>query len=363
MAGPPAAPHPACASTQTTWRYAGLPHRGLCRVWHRSARQKQHHRRRPIPGGHVPGVSGGQPAQRQRPVGRLPVRRGTASNTIAGNLIGTDPTGKLAWGNQRDGVHINGAHHNLIAGNVISGKTGSRRPDLLLARQRPQHGPGQPDRRGPSTGQTPVPNVWMGVVIAEGANHNTIGPGNVIANTNSGGGIGILGRALAGQYHPGQQHLWQPGERHRRCGMRTWTSSACRPSPTFDLAAGVAGGVACPDCLVQIYSDEDNEGRVFEGQARGRRRGRFLFDKGWALPAPTSPPPRPTPAAPPACSPCPPAAPDPSGCRPATPIPSSHPRLACRPVGATTGLGFYVQDQSWVDGGIADADRPQSGWA
>ena len=43
---------------------------------------------------------------------------------IAGNLIGTDPTGTSAIGNDGDGIHANDAAFAEIRGNTISGNTG-----------------------------------------------------------------------------------------------------------------------------------------------------------------------------------------------------------------------------------------------
>lgn len=276
----------------------------------------------------------------------------TFSNTVTGNLIGTDATGLVARGNQRDGVHVNGAHHNLIAGNVIGGNQGGGvqiccsldsafntvRDNLI--------GVG-------SDGQTPVPNAWRGIVISDGANHNTIGPGNVIAN--SGGGIGVVGRLA-----PGNTILGNSIYDNLESGIALWNENMelvhAPAIAAFDLAAGLVSGVACSNCLVQIYSDEDNEGRVFEGQAVADGGGVFSFVKSGPLTGPhlTA------------------TATDAGG----TTSMFSVPTAGARSIGLQAGntrpfqaipvrsanqlvdnrIGFYVQDQSWVDGGIADAN-------
>ncbi len=124
----------------------------------------------------------------------------------------------------------------------------------------------------------------------------------------------------------------------------------------FDLAAGTASGVACPNCLVQIYSDEYDQGQVFEGQAVADAAGVFSLEKGWALTGPhlTA------------------TATDAGG----TTSMFSVPTVGARSIGLQAGnthpfraisarradqladnrIGFYVQDQSWVDNGIADAN-------
>ena len=277
----------------------------------------------------------------------------TFSNTVAGNLIGTDPTGQLAWDNQRDGVHVNGAHHNLIVDNVIGGNQGAGieiccTPDSAYNTVRDNLiGVG-------SDGQTPLPSFWKGIVISDGANRNTIGPGNVIAN-NSGGGIGII-RGLA----PGNTILDNSIYDNQENGIALQNENLelvrVPAIAAFDLAAGTASGVACPNCLVQIYSDEYDQGQVFEGQAVADAAGAFSFEKAGSLTGPhlTA------------------TATDAGG----TTSMFSVPTVGVRSIGLQPGntnpfraisvrradqlvdnrLGFYVQDQSWVDNGIADAN-------
>jgi hypothetical protein len=278
----------------------------------------------------------------------------TFSNTVSGNLIGTDLTGQLAWGNQRDGVHVNGAHHNLIGDNVIGGNQGAGiqiccTPDSAYNTVRDNLiGVG-------SDGETAVPNFWKGIVVSDGANHNTIGPGNVIANTSSGDGIGIIGG-----FAPGNTILGNSVYDNQGSGIALWNENMelvhVPAIAAFDLAAGSVSGVACTNCLVQIYSDEDNEGRVFEGQAVADDNGGFAIENGGPLTGPhlTA------------------TATDASG----TTSMFSVPTIGARSVGLQDSntspfraistrradqlvdnrIGFYVQDQSWVDGGIADAD-------
>ncbi|TKJ35764.1 MAG: hypothetical protein CEE38_14250 [Planctomycetes bacterium B3_Pla] len=107
-------------------------------------------------------------------------------NIIEGNYIGTDVTGALGRGNFGVGVRIWDTPDNRIGGatpearNVISGHEREGIAILL------------PDAAGnqilgnyigtDATGATALGNGDNGVLIYEGANHNTIGPGNVISN-------------------------------------------------------------------------------------------------------------------------------------------------------------------------------------
>ncbi len=54
----------------------------------------------------------------------------------------------------------------------------------------------------------------------------------------------------------------------------------------FDLAAGTISGATCPLCTVEIFSDENDEGAVFEGRVTADDRGAFTFNKGSAFVGP-----------------------------------------------------------------------------
>ena len=150
---------------------------------------------------------------------------GTSFNTITGNLIGTDPTGMDAWGNDS-----------------------------------------------------------VAVVIFEGASRNIIGPDNIIAHNNA-CGIEILGSNSLGNtitqnsIHDNKAegiYLWKGG-------------NAQLPSPVildFVLAAGTVTGFACADCTVEIFSDNSDEGEVYEGQVKADSSGFFTFSKGASLAGP-----------------------------------------------------------------------------
>jgi hypothetical protein len=124
-----------------------------------------------------------------------------------------------------------------------------------------------------------------GVWISDGANHNTIGPDNVIANTKYADGIIIRGGLSPGNTITGNSIYG-----NLTSGIAFWNENMemlrVPAIATWDLTAGVISGVACPDCLVQIYSDEDNEGRVFEGQVTADEKGVFSFAKGSPLTGP-----------------------------------------------------------------------------
>ena len=135
---------------------------------------------------------------------------GTQDTTIAGNFIGTDPTGTTAIPNGGDGVEINGAFNNTIGGiadgpvNVISGNTGD---GVEITGSGATGNVVAGDYIGTDiTGTVAIANGNDGVEIDSGATDNTIG------------GSDHGGR----QRHQRQHRLRHPGRwvhdhwRHRR---------------------------------------------------------------------------------------------------------------------------------------------------
>jgi titin len=101
-----------------------------------------------------------------------------SGNVVQGNLIGTDVTATIAVANGRDGIDIGGASGNTIGGpgtasNVISGNTdfgiylygASTTGTQILGNLVGSTG----------GGNVALPNALYGVLIADGANANTVG--------------------------------------------------------------------------------------------------------------------------------------------------------------------------------------------
>jgi hypothetical protein len=53
-----------------------------------------------------------------------------------------------------------------------------------------------------------------------------------------------------------------------------------------DVAAGIVEGTACAGCVVEVFSDWEDEGRVFEGEAYENGEGDWFFAKGTSLTGP-----------------------------------------------------------------------------
>jgi len=143
---------------------------------------------------------------------------GTSFNTITGNLIGTDVTGKEAFSND------------------------------------------------------------FGISIVEEASRNIIGPNNVIAY-NRRDGVEIHDHNSVGNTIT--QNCIHDNEGG---GIKLWDGSNAELSAPlifdFDMDSGIVTGAASANCAVEIFSDDSDEGEVYEGRTMADSLGVFTFNKG-----------------------------------------------------------------------------------
>jgi len=140
----------------------------------------------------------------------------TSFNIIRGNLIGIDTSVVESLGNRESGIYIEaGPSQNIIG------------PDNIISY-----------------------NKSNGITIASMNNGNTISQNSIHDN---GGGIQLLGGGDA--------------------------EFASLFISDFDLSSGIVMGTACGNCKVEIFSDSNNEGNVFEGQTKADETGFFSFSK------------------------------------------------------------------------------------
>jgi hypothetical protein len=153
----------------------------------------------------------------------ITARAGANHNVIQGNLMGTDAAGVAQWGNERSGVWIaDGANGNIIG------------PDNVIA----------------YNGQAAI--IMQGV----DTRHNTVTQNSIHDNA-----------------WPSIDLSWEwPNERIPFPGVFA-----------FDLEAGTISGATCPLCTVEIFSDDSDEGAIFEGSVTADDGGAFAFIKGSAF--------------------------------------------------------------------------------
>lgn len=212
--------------------------------------------------------------------GGILVRNSAASNRVQGNYLGTDASGMLPIPNALVGVAIDNTSENLIGGaaagegNLISGN---------------------------SCGGPPPPRA--GIWLAGSSNKvlgNVIGPdvtGTGVFTTNCNGWTGIwvpaadnlvAGNVLAGNCGSGIQ-MWSSNAIHNRVSQNSIYSNTqgivlssganegmFPPLFTAVTATG-AEGIAVPGATVEVFSDDGDEGRWFQGTTTADGSGHFTL--------------------------------------------------------------------------------------
>ena len=211
---------------------------------------------------------------------------GTNGNVVKGNYIGTDATGTAALPNAY-GVHISAfAAQNSVGGsspgerNIISGN--SQAGVAMFGR-----GTNGNTVKGnfigtDAAGTGALPN-GRGVQIAQnpsgGPQNNTIGgtaigEGNVIAQ-NDWGGVSVYGAAAIGNSIRGNSIH----SNHSDGGKGIENDSGGNTELAVPTITGFGSvmGTACANCTVDIYSDDEDEGRVYEGSTSANGAGNWIF--------------------------------------------------------------------------------------
>jgi titin len=118
--------------------------------------------------------------------GVLILNRGATNNMVQGNFIGTDVTGKLALGNNTNGVAISGAAGNLVGGTVPAARnliSGNQQSGVLIINAGAANNFVQGNFIGTDvTGTNALANSFNGVTV-DGVAGNTIG-GTVAGSAN-----------------------------------------------------------------------------------------------------------------------------------------------------------------------------------
>ncbi len=181
--------------------------------------------------------------------------RNTGSGPLGqGNLVSNVDTGIAVQGE--------GTSHNTITGNLVGIK---------------------PDDVNYLGGN--VSNVTVGVHILEGARYNTIGPGNIIAYSDFVGiliqGIETFGNKITRNsiHSNGYQGIYLDEQGN--------TGLEAPIIIDFDLNDGQVEGLAEINGLVEVFSDNGREGKIFEGKAKTNGSGWFSFSAGRELKGPS----------------------------------------------------------------------------
>lgn len=219
----------------------------------------------------------------------IPVDYAAVFNFVKDNLIGTNPAGDAAIPNEGAGVSLRGSssdthiggpgHGNVISGNRFNGVDLSNGAHDVSV---------QGNFIGTNVaGTLPLGNGHNGVIVHEGAHNNVIGgtapgEGNVIAfnhydGVTVGGASSVQNTIRGNSIHSNQGKgigLWDGG-------------NAELPAPVIP-SVGSVSGTACPSCIVDVYSDSEDEGRIYEGWTVAGEMGNFVFTGSVSGPAVTA---------------------------------------------------------------------------
>jgi hypothetical protein len=201
-----------------------------------------------------------------------------AHNTVSGNRIGTDRTGTAALGNEYDGVSVSfESEHNLIGGdapgegNLISGNGQNGVELSYSAHDNVVSG----NYVGTDvSGTRALSNGDDGIYVAGYRNligGDTISAGNWIA-FNGENGIQVYDHGWNRISHNSIHSNGLRGIENAYGGNRELS-----PPALLARAGDTITGTAPPDSVVEIFSDDTAEGRLFEGVTQADASGIFTF--------------------------------------------------------------------------------------
>ena len=204
---------------------------------------------------------------------------GTMHNTVISNFIGTNASGTIALGNSLPGVSIgNGATYNQVGAtapaehNVISGNESD---GVHICGSGTMSNTIIGNYIGTdASGEFTLGNERHGVKLHDGAQRNVIGDRNVIAH-NNGNGIKIEGSTCL--YNAIIQNSIYSNVLK---GIENWDGGNAELSPPTLTDANInslSGNVPVPNAAIEIFSDDEDEGRVYEGGTTADAVGNFTF--------------------------------------------------------------------------------------
>lgn len=197
------------------------------------------------------------------------------SNIIIGNYIGTNIDATAALPNESYGIFLFRSHHNIIGGatpgegNVISG---NNMGGVFLYNTGCDSNIVSGNYIGTDfTGLTGIPNSTYGIYIHYGAEKNLIGPGNIISNNDI---FGVLCREENTLMNTITQNIIS---HNGELGIsnENGANNTLPPPVITDVTSEKVTGNACAGCRVEIFSDDLDEGAIFEGYTNADDEGNF----------------------------------------------------------------------------------------
>jgi len=197
-------------------------------------------------------------------------------NIILGNFIGIDVSGNsilqnqygIMLGRETSGTIIGGL--SLGEGNVISG---NERAGILIGGENADNNRIIGNFIGTGAdGESDMGNEQYGIDLANGTQHNQIGPANVI-RYNGWSGVSVWGSTTL--YNRITQNSIS---NNRYQGIKhSYGGNADLPSPVI-TGTGSVEGTAPANSTVELFSDPDDEGMTYEATVKADGSGNFTWD-------------------------------------------------------------------------------------
>lgn len=198
----------------------------------------------------------------------------TLDNVLTSNRIGTDEEGTPTLGNGHHGIGLyGGTQKNGIWGNIIGGN-GWSGVAIVDAATRDNYlwenwiGAVWPDKQ--------VGNGYYGVAIVDSPG-NRVGPRNTIAHNGASGpyaGVQVKGATATGN------HMFE-NSIHSNAGAGIELvagGNGLLAAPTItSVDCPLVRGTSLPGVYVELYSDDADEGRLYEGRVQAGVSGQWVY--------------------------------------------------------------------------------------
>ena len=201
---------------------------------------------------------------------------GTSFNTIRGNVIGTDPGGTTRLADFSGGIFSDGAGDNLVVDNLIGGYVDN---GVRLGGVRGGHNTVRGNHIGTDASGAIQLTYGSSIGISiDNSGNNVVGPSNVIAHNGHSGiiveGVRSMGNRIT------QNSIYSNGALGIELARGGNARSAAPALLDFNMHAGTVSGVACAHCTVELFSDNADQGEVYEGTTTANNVGFFTLTGG-----------------------------------------------------------------------------------
>ena len=196
-------------------------------------------------------------------------------NIIKGNTIGSDISSMARLGNKWNGIVVWSGNGNIIGGqepgasNIIAANHNS---GIIVGDASETKIIGNAIGTDLSGTQN-MGNDDMGIALLNGPSHSTIGPGNMVAFNS----IGIQVYGDSSLQNTITQNSITANDGY---GIENESGgNESLPSPVIiEIKNGIATGTAPPRSVVEIFSDDNDEGKIYEGTTTADGSGNFQWN-------------------------------------------------------------------------------------